>query len=85
MLDLISNVRGIFSNHFGNKNTIVGFNTLVQEYSRHEKTLIQTIIFLDCIKSSSAMDKQIDVCSMKLEESSQPHMEEYDIIRLWYP
>jgi len=33
MFDLISNVRGIFSNHFDNKSTVVGFNTLVQEYS----------------------------------------------------
>lgn len=79
MIDLISNVTGIFSNHYGNKSTLVGFNTLVREYSRHDKTLIQTIITLDCTKNSSAMDKQIDVCSMKLEESSQPHMEEYDI------
>jgi hypothetical protein len=79
MFDLISNVRGIFSNHCGNKSTIVGFDTLVQEYSRHDKTLIQSIIFFDYIKSTSAVDKQIEVCSMKLGESSQPHMEEYDI------
>jgi hypothetical protein len=36
---------------FDNKSTIVGFNTLVQEYSRHDKTLIQNIIFLDYISS----------------------------------
>jgi len=58
-----------------NKNTLVGFNTLVKEYSRHDKTLIHG--YLPRLhQGSPTMDKQVDVCSMKLEESSQPHMEE---------